>query len=111
MSQHEPHQPFPLADDIGEERTPVPSRADRLVVIESTLDEHSRTLERLESKVDALTPVVRKLRVESKALQLLKSGALVTLATAAGNILIAQLPGAKEWVPVIIKAITLTSGN
>lgn len=109
MTQQAPSQPFGFADDYIAEETPptqppLPVNPSNLTVSQRlfALEQGQAAMMRI---LTELRPEVKRLRLESKLAQYIKRGGLVAVATAVGNIVIAQLPGAKAWVPSIIEAI------
>lgn len=112
MTQQAPAQPFSFASDFLGEDTPPPESPLPAPPGTMTVDQRLFALETgqvaLLKAVKELQPEVKRLRLEAKVLKYVKSGAFITLLTAVGNVLVAQLPGAKAWVPAIIEAVRVT---
>jgi hypothetical protein len=112
MTQQAPAQPFQYASDFLAEDTPPPQSAPPAPPGTLSVDQRLFALEKgqvaILEELKALKPVVKKLRLESHVLKVIKSTAFLTLVTAAGNVAMAQLPGAKQWVPAIVEMVRVT---
>lgn len=112
MTQQAPAQPYGFASDFLTEDTPPSSSTPPSPPGSMTVDQRLFALETgqvaILKELKELKPVVKRLKLESQILKVIKSSAFLAAVTAAGNIAMAQLPGAKEWVPAIVEFVRVT---